>query len=96
MCGKTVFRGGHRQRFLVGRHAGQPLPAPNRVRQFLTAMLLELRLGIKKIHLRGAAGLEQVDHALGLRSEVRLAKRRSLGPTLTKQTAQCHGTQPIG
>ena len=52
MCGKTVFRGGHRQRFLVGRHAGQPLPAPNRVRQFLTAMLLELRFWIKKIHLR--------------------------------------------
>jgi hypothetical protein len=67
-------RPGERQRRLVARHAGQPLPHANARRQILAVALVEQRLVVKQIMLRGPAGHEEVDDALGARREVGLVE----------------------
>src|SRR5438094_985198 len=44
---EPVLRRGDRERLLGGGHAGQPLPAADRVRQVLAEQVLELRLVIE-------------------------------------------------
>ncbi len=63
----------HRQRRLARRHARDPLPLPDRIRQILAAILGQLRLVVEQVHLRRAARLVQEDHALGLGREMRKA-----------------------
>ena len=60
-----------REAALAGCHRGEPLTLPDRLRQVLPAQLGQARLGVERLELRGAAGLEEPDHALGLGREVR-------------------------
>ncbi len=59
-----------RKRLLPAGHAGDPLPHANRRREFLAVVLLQGRLVVKQVDMRRAAGLEQIDHPLGLGGEV--------------------------
>ena len=61
---------------LSGGHAGQALTHANRVRQLGAAQRVEFRLVIEQVHLRGSAGLEQVDDAFGFRRKVRQVRKR--------------------
>ena len=58
----------------VGADEGVALAADDRGRQRLAFELRQLRLVIEQIELAGGAGHEQVNDALGLRREVRLAQ----------------------
>ena len=60
-----------RERLLRRGHAGEPLPLADRIGQLLREEILQLRLVIEQIDLRRAAGLEEIDDALGFGSEVR-------------------------
>ena len=66
----------HRKVLLVGRHAREPLPAANRVRQFLLEPCLQSRLVVEQIKLRRRAGLRQPDDAPGARREMRQHRLR--------------------
>jgi hypothetical protein len=60
-----------RQNGLISAHSGQALPGAHAVGQGLAVQLAQARLGIERLELRRAAGLKQVDHALGARGEMR-------------------------
>jgi hypothetical protein len=77
LAGEAEDRGGHRKTLLARGHRGEPLPLADRFGQILAALRLHLRLGIEEVHLRGRAGLEEVDDPLCLRGMVR--ERRSGG-----------------
>jgi len=64
-------RRGDGEGFLAGGHRRQALAFADRLREILAAHRLELRLRVEEVHLRGRAGLEQIDDALRLRLEVR-------------------------
>ncbi len=64
-------RWGNRETLLPGGHRGDPLAHPHRVGQLDPAALAEGRLVIEQVHLRRRARLEQVDHPLRPRGEVR-------------------------
>ena len=68
---KLVNRRSGREAGLERRHPCQPLSAPHGIRQILAAKFLELRLVIEELQLRWAAGLEQIDHTLRFRCEMR-------------------------
>ena len=57
---------------LVGGHAGGS--AVGLGREFLAVVFLEIGLVIEGLKLRGAAGLEEVDHPLGFRGEAGASK----------------------
>ena len=59
----------------MSRHPRQPLPAADGIGQVLAAKFLELGLVVEQIQLRRAAGLEQVDHTLRLRREMRQVRQ---------------------
>ena len=56
---------------LIRRHSRQSLSLPDRVRQVLTVHLGQHRFVIEALQLRRAATHEQVDHPLGLGSQMR-------------------------
>src|SRR5439155_17922824 len=61
----------NRKARLTRSHRGQPLAVPNRVGQVGAVSFCQLRLVIKQIELRRGAALEHINHALGLRREMR-------------------------
>ena len=65
----------HREGALPRRHAGDALAHANAAGQFGAGELVERRLVVEQIHLRGAARLVQEDHALGLGREMRQARQ---------------------
>ena len=64
-------RAGQGDRRLIHGHAGQALAAADVLGKLLAVLLVEQRLVIEKILLRGAAALKEIDDALGLGGEVR-------------------------
>ena len=70
-CANANFEGTTGKAGLRGRHAGEPLAAAHGLRQIGALELAQARLVVEQLHLRGAARLEQVDDALGLRREMR-------------------------
>src|SRR5262249_13806215 len=72
-----------RETRLVRSHPREPLSPPDRIGQVLAAILFELRLRVEEIELRRRARLVEVNHALGLRREV----RQSWPPLLLLQAA---------
>ena len=73
MLGELEDAGCDREIFLLGGHASEALALSDRVGQILAKHFLHLWLGIEQIHLRGRAGLEQIDHALRLDGQMREA-----------------------
>ena len=97
-------RAGERNRRLVGRHAGQPLAAADRVGQLLAVLLVEQRLVVEQVLLRRPAALEQIDDPLRLRREVRpagpppvaAAVRPRAAAVLPAQGRPVRGSTPTG
>jgi hypothetical protein len=58
--GKLETGRGDREARLRGRHSGEPLAHPDRIRQLGAAEALERRLVIEQVHLRRSARLEDV------------------------------------
>ena len=80
------LRTGERQRRLVAGHARQALALPHRVRQLFAVALVEHRLVVERLHLRRAAGHEQVDDALGPGRHVQRRRRAHRDPGLPAST----------
>ena len=59
-----------REAFLAGGHSGEALALADGIRQILPVDFYEMRLVVEKVDVRGAAGLEKVDHAFRLGREV--------------------------
>ena len=68
-----------RQAGLISRHAGQALALANRIGQLLAVLLIEQRLVVKGIEMRGAAGLKQVDDTFHLGRQMRLGEHAAGG-----------------
>ena len=65
----------HREAGLRRGHAGEPLAHADRIGQLVAARGLRARLVVEQIHLRGRAGLEQIDDAFGLWRKVRQTRQ---------------------
>ena len=94
-CAKLEDRRRRRKGRLVRRHAGEPLPLANRIRQLGAAQLRQLRLVIEQIELRGRAVLEQIDDALRLRREMRQPGQSAPRPSHPRQAATPARRSPI-
>ena len=71
------LRSRERQGRLIAGHAGQPLSLPHRIRQLLAVALPEHGLVVERLHLRRAAGHEEIDDALRLGRHVELAAQHA-------------------
>ena len=103
MLGELEDTRRNREILLARSHPGQTLPLPDAVREILCPLFLHLRLGIKKIHLRGRAALEKINDPFRLRREVREPGQRPGGERsggcradgrLTQQRPQSRHTDP--
>ena len=74
------------ERLLARGHRGEALTLANGFGQLLFASRGEVRFGVEQIHLRRRAGLEKVDHALGLRGVVRKTGETHIG---LRRRARC-------
>ena len=88
MLRELELRRDDRKALLAGRHAGEPLPLPDRVGQFLAVQFAQPRLVIEQFQLRRPARLEQIDDALGLGRKVRLVLGRE---AIARQQARQRG-----
>ena len=70
----ALFEGGEAfangEVFLAGGHAGQALALADGVGEILAVDLLQLRLVVEEVDVRGAAGLEEIDDAFRLGREM--------------------------
>ena len=71
VLGELEDRTRERKNRLVGRHAREALTQANRIGQRLAVALVQQRLVVEGLQLRGAAGHEQVDDPLRLWRELR-------------------------
>ena len=80
ISGEPEGRADERDRTLVARHAGQPLPAPDALGQLFSALFDEQRLVVVEIELRRSARLKQINHPFrpGRKME---AAQHAAGPT---------------
>ena len=74
-CANLKIDSRDRKARLPRGHRRQPLAVADRIGQVGAMHFCELRLVVEQIELRGSAALEQIDDALGLRREVRQARR---------------------
>jgi hypothetical protein len=65
----------------------EPLALDDVLRNRLAVVLIELRLVIEQVELRGRAGHEEEDNLFGFRREVRRPYRHGIGRRLRKQAA---------
>ena len=73
VAGELERTRGAGERFLAGGHRGLALGRVNGFGHLLPETLGQVRLVVEEIHLRRAAGLEQINHPLGLGRKVRQA-----------------------
>ena len=76
LADESELRGDDRKAVLPGGHAGQPLPLRIESGSSLPCKARRARLVIEKLQMRRPAGLEEIDNAPGLGSEMRQASGR--------------------
>ena len=82
VAGELERTWGTGERGLAGGHRGLALGRINGLGHFLPEALGQVRLVVEEIHLRRAAGLEKINHPLGLGREVRQTGLATYGVAL--------------